>query len=334
MLLITGADQYIGYAIASHMAQFEHLRSQIRVLCQSKTRCHGFSTAGIDVRQVDYNHPNDLSLALRGVDHIVLAIGSEGDRVENAKHICTVAAHSGVSSIICVSSIGAVSRIHPALQDYGIIEEQVMHSTCQYTILRLDFLQQYFHLWSSYAEKQRKLLLPVNEDTEICPVDIADVCKVLESLLLCEEKKLRSTLEDEHDGQVYSLTGPEALNGKQIVKQLADATGYEQFKFYRGRPMDLGYYLRDLGKDVWFDARLKQEMSQIYHDKFENEDYKKKAYNVPTDKQVQSFLDFFDWVQRTSGSVCVPHTTMLTHEPSKVIKSFFEENANSFKPRV
>lgn len=136
MLLITGADQYIGYAIASHMAQFEHLRSQIRVLCQSKTRCRGFSTAGIDVRQVDYNHPNDLSLALRGVDHIVLAIGSEGDRVENAKHICTVAAHSGVSSIICVSSIGAVSRIHPALQDYGIIEEQVMHSTCQYTILR------------------------------------------------------------------------------------------------------------------------------------------------------------------------------------------------------
>lgn len=151
----------------------------------------------------------------------------------------------------------------------------------------MDFLQQYFHLWSSYAEKQRKLLLPVNEDTEICPVDIADVCKVLESLLLCEEKKLRSTLEDEHDGQVYSLTGPEALNGKQIVKQLADATGYEQFKFYRGRPMDLGYYLRDLGKDVWFDARLKQEMSQIYHDKFENEDYKKKAYNVPTGKEVK-----------------------------------------------
>lgn len=136
MLLITGADQYMGYAIASHMAKFEQLRSQIRVLCQNKTRCHGFAKAGIDVRQVDYNHPNDLSLALRGVDHIILAIGNEVDRVENAKHICTVAAHSGVANILCVSSIGAVSRIHPALKDYSLIEEQVMHSQCQYTILR------------------------------------------------------------------------------------------------------------------------------------------------------------------------------------------------------
>lgn len=136
MLLITGADQFMGYAITSHMAQFEELRPKIRVLCQNKSRCHGFINAGIDVRQVDYDHPNQISLGLRGVDHIILAIGSESDRVENAKRICMIAAHSGVTNIVCVSHIGAVSRIHPSLQDFNIIEEQVMHSHCQYTILR------------------------------------------------------------------------------------------------------------------------------------------------------------------------------------------------------
>ncbi len=137
-------------------------------------------------------------------------------------------------------------------------------------------------MWSNYAEKNRKLILPLTEDTEICPVDIADVCKVIESLLLCENKNLRNAIEDQHDGQVYCLTGPEAINGKRMVELLANATGYEQFKFCHGRPMDLGYYLSGLSKDVWFDARLKQEMSQIYHDTFDKEEYTKKAYGIPT----------------------------------------------------
>lgn len=136
MLLITNVDQYMGYAITSHLAQYKELRPQLRVLCSSKSRCHGFSNAGIDVREVDYSHPNQLSLALRGVDHIVLAIGNENKRVEHAKHICTVAAQSGVTSIICISHVGAVSQHHPSLQDFHQIEQQVMQSTCQYTILR------------------------------------------------------------------------------------------------------------------------------------------------------------------------------------------------------
>jgi uncharacterized protein YbjT (DUF2867 family) len=136
MLLITGADQYMGYAITSHLAQFGLLRPQLRVLCQTKKRCFGFANVGIDVRQVHYNHPNDVSLALRGVDHLVLAIGNESHRVENAKRICAMAASSGVKTIICVSHVGAVSQSHSSLQDFNQIEQEVMRTSCQYTILR------------------------------------------------------------------------------------------------------------------------------------------------------------------------------------------------------
>ncbi|KAG2232699.1 hypothetical protein BDF21DRAFT_386334 [Thamnidium elegans] len=334
MLLITGADQFMGYAITSHMAQFEHLRPSLRVLCQNKNRCHGFLKAGIDVRVVDYNHPNQLSLALRGVDHIILAIGNEPNRVENAKHICTVAAHSGVTNIVCVSHIGAVSRVHASLQEFNTIEEQVIDSNCQYTILRLDFVQQYLHLWSNYAEKNRTLILPLTAVTEICPVDITDVCLAIESLLLDCKRLLRTSLDDKHDGQVYSLTGPESISGKSMVELLIHATGYQKFKYFHGRPMDLNYYLSGLSKDVWFDARLKGEMSQIYHDRFDKVGYNNKAYCIPTEKQIQTYLDYFDWVQQSAGSVCVAHTTMLTQLPCKSVQTFFEQNANSFKPRV
>lgn len=136
MLLITSADQLMGYSITSHLAQFDHLRSHLRVLCETKSRCHGFRRAGIDVHQVDYNHPNQLSVALRGVDHVVLVIGNEANRVKHAKNICEAASRSGVKSIICVSHVGAVSRNHSSLQDYFQIEQEVIQLPCQYTILR------------------------------------------------------------------------------------------------------------------------------------------------------------------------------------------------------
>lgn len=154
-------------------------------------------------------------------------------------------------------------------------------------------MQQYFHLWSNYAEKHRQMLLPLTENTEICPVNIADVCKVIESLLLLEQddkknkKVLKTHLDDQHDGQVYTLTGPEAISGKRLVELLTSATGYQQFKYCHGRPMDVGYYLSGLSKDVWFDARLKQEMAKIYRETFETaEGYKDKAYAIPTGKVV------------------------------------------------
>lgn len=157
-----------------------------------------------------------------------------------------------------------------------------MHSHIFYN--RLDFVQQYLHLWSNYAEKNRELLMPLTEETEMCPIDITDVCSVVEKLVLDGQKLLLAQPDDQHDGQVYSLTGPESISGKRMVELLADATGYEHFKYCHGRPMDLNYYLSGLSKDVWFDARLKREMSHIYHDTYDKISYNDKAYCIPTGK--------------------------------------------------
>lgn len=146
-------------------------------------------------------------------------------------------------------------------------------------------MQQYLHLWSNYAEKNRTLILPLTVDTEICPVDITDVCLAIESLLLDCKQLLRTSLDDKHDGQVYSLTGPQSISGKSMVELLVHATGYQRFKYFHGRPMDLNYYLSGLSKDVWFDARLKGEMSQIYRDRFDKVAYNDKAYCIPTGKE-------------------------------------------------
>jgi hypothetical protein len=90
------------------------------------------------------------------------------------------------------------------------------------------------------------------------------------------------TLDEKHSQQVYTLTGPEPINGKHFVELLSSATGYTKFKFCHARPTDVQYYLDGLANDIWFDQRIKQEMTQLYKDGFGN--YNEKAYSVPSRK--------------------------------------------------
>ncbi|KAF7729237.1 hypothetical protein EC973_004767 [Apophysomyces ossiformis] len=324
----------MGYAIASHLARYEHLRRQIRLLCQNKATCLNFAKKGIDVHQIDYTHPHQLSVAMRGVDQLILAVGHEKDRVLYAEHLCDMAAKSGIQSIICISHVGAVSDSHESLQQYALIEDFVINSDLQWTILRPDWVHQQFHLWAPYVEKYRRWPLPMPDNAEICPIDISDVCKVVEELVLDTSSKTLRALDDYHVDQVYTLTGPQAVTGKQLVDLLTKATGFQKFEYQLTRAMDLGYYLHDLKKDIWFDARIKQENAQIYRDTLDGYAYRSKSFGPPTATQIQTYLDYFDWVTKTASSICVPHASLITSLPSRPIRKFFQENANSFKPRV
>ncbi|CAO3593911.1 unnamed protein product [Absidia cylindrospora] len=340
MLLITETDQYMGYAIACHLGRFAALRSNIRLMCQTKKTCLNFEKKGMDVQVVDYTHPHHLSLALRGVDHIILAIGHDHNRVDMAKRLIQMAVQSGIQSIIVISHVGAVSPYHDSLKQYAEIEQLVIDTECQWTILRPDWVNQNFHLWAPFIEKHRHLPLPVPDDAEMCPIDITDICKVVEQLVtqqlggMEEARTWKSALNDEHDGQVYTLTGSQMASPKAMVQMLSQATGYTKMEYKRTRPMDLAYYFEELKRDIWFDARLKQENAQIYHDDFTTFNYRSKAFAAPSRTQIQTMLDYFDWIHKTSSSIVVPHAPMITSLPCRPLRKFFQENANTFKPRV
>jgi uncharacterized protein YbjT (DUF2867 family) len=91
-------------------------------------------------------------------------------------------------------------------------------------------------------------------------------------------------VDERHREQIYTLTGPESISGKNIVELLSKATGYSHFKYCQGRPMDLRYYLDSLSQDIWFDARIKMEMGQIYRDLIDHDSSYQKAYSLPSGK--------------------------------------------------
>ncbi|KAI8337635.1 hypothetical protein BC941DRAFT_39981 [Chlamydoabsidia padenii] len=338
MILITNADHYIGHSITSHLcSHYPDIRSQLRILCQNDTQCAHFRKHGIDVRQVDYQHPHYLSLAMRKVDHVVLVVGSHMDRVTSAKNICRVAQRSGIKSIIPISHVGALCPdMTSSLMDYALIEEEIINTVdCAWTILRTDWIQQDFHLWTTHAERYRTFPLPINANTEFCPIDIQDVCESVSSLLLNQDETatIVDELDDLHVGQVYTLTGPQVVNGKDIIQSLVIATHYPTWRFMQIRPMDLRDYLYHLQTNIFFDARLKKDRARILMDDCGT--YRFNIIKAPSqsDQQVQDFLDYFDWVSHTSSSIFIPHVQLLTNKSPRSMDAFFLDNAISFKPR-
>lgn len=288
MLLITGVDDYLGYCIASHLSQSKSLRKDMRVLyTKSSSWIKNFQSKGIDTQAIaDYTHPDQLSKAMRNITQVILTLGSHPNRVQHCQSIIQVAIRSSIKSIIFLSHIGAQSEQHEFLYDYGLIENQLIEQEqITWTLFRLDWIQQYFHLWSTQIEQTRKMSLPMMQETEMCPIDISDVCLCIESCVV-EDSQLLIELNECHAGQVYTLTGPEALKIKHITQMMSNATQYMKYKYHMCRPMDTRFYLKNLGYDIWFDERIKNEKSKSYHDLLDcNQGYRSKAFSVPNGKR-------------------------------------------------
>lgn len=152
-------------------------------------------------------------------------------------------------------------------------------------LYRPDWTIQHLHLWAPYVEKHAQLAMPLHPDTELCPIDMVDLCSVVQAIVLnWDHSILPVHLDNEHDGQVYTITGPEPVTAKELVTRLAKATGYESLKYKTVRPMDTQFYLEQLAHDIWFDARIKQEQRLMYNDPLSKGEYNysTRAFSLPT----------------------------------------------------
>jgi hypothetical protein len=57
-------------------------------------------------------------------------------------------------------------------------------------------------------------------------------------------------------------------------------------------------------------------------------------YIYKLDVQIQTLLNYFDWISKTLGSVHVEHVELIIKEKPRTLQAYFNENSNSFKPKV
>ena len=160
----------------------------------------------------EWENPDTWSLAMDGIDKMYvvfypdLAVPGSLEAIES---ITKQAKRSGVKKIVLLSGKGE--------REAELCEQVVVHSGIDYTIVRASWFMQNFSesfflepiLDGFVALPQAEVKIPF-VDTD----DIADV--VVEALL-----------HEEHNGQIYQLTGSRQLTFKEVMEEISFVTGKE-----------------------------------------------------------------------------------------------------------
>jgi len=99
----------------------------------------------------------------------------------------------------------------------GMVERQLMQSGLKYTILRpTGFMQNFVNYDAARIVATGAIRAPLG-DARVSWIDVRDIAAVA-AAVLCEE---------EHEGRIYDLSGPEALSHYEIATKLSSAVGRE-----------------------------------------------------------------------------------------------------------
>jgi uncharacterized protein YbjT (DUF2867 family) len=213
VILVTGATGLTGSELVRRLSS---KGVPVRALVRSAAKAHALSLLpGVEIAEGDMSRPETLSMPLRGVERAMLISSSEPTMVEVQSSFIDAAARSGVRHVVKLSGVFAnldsqfrFARMH------GEVEKRLEESGMAYTHLRAgEFMHSYFRQVSSIVARST-LALPM-EEARIASIDIGDIAEVAATVLTTSG----------HEGKLYPITGPDALNMSEVAERLSAVTG-------------------------------------------------------------------------------------------------------------
>lgn len=211
VIAVTGSTGALGGRVAARLAD---MGVEQRLLVRDPSRAPELPGAKpVQVR--DYGETHDMTSALEGADTMLLVSFEETQgRAEMQKAAIDAAVAARVGRIVYTSFLGAAADATFTLaRDHFHTEEHLRASGVAWTALRdsiyLDFVP-------FFAGKDGAIRGPAGEG-RVAPVprdDIADVATV-------------ALTSEGHEGQVYELTGSEALTLAEWARRLSRGVGRE-----------------------------------------------------------------------------------------------------------
>lgn len=161
------------------------------------------------VPSFDWHQPEEWSKALDGMDKVYITYQPDlavPGALEAIKELAKKAQRNGIKKLVLLSGKGE--------REAELCEQVVIHSGLDYTIVRASWFNQNF--------SENFLLEPILEGFVALPqaevkipfVDTDDIAQVA----------VKALLEDEHNGQIYQLTGPSTLTFKEAIHEIAKAS--------------------------------------------------------------------------------------------------------------
>jgi uncharacterized protein YbjT (DUF2867 family) len=276
MILVTGATGNAGGGVVNGLLE---LGSDVRGLVRPGSE--GDLPDGVEAAPADLNDPESLRGPLDGVSAVFLLSGYEG--IEQSLALMSDA---GVDRVVLLSSSAApTGDLDNAVASYHILSERATReSGLPWTFLQPNSFMSNAYRWLPQLENGNVIHGPFGE-VAISTIDPDDLGAVA----------ARALTTDEHEGQTYRLSGPEALRPAEQVAIMAKYTG----------------------RDLRFEAQTNQEA------RAEMEDQMPKEY-------VDAFFSFF--VDGTVDETTVhPTVKQITGREPRSFEEWAETHADAFR---
>lgn len=209
MIVITGTTGQVGGEVLRRLAQID---IPVRALVRDPAKAEAARRSGVETVKGDFAEPETLDRALEGADAVFLQCANVPEQVELESNAVDAALRAGVRRVVKLSILGAQAGSPVPFRDWhGRIEGRLKDSGADFTILRPSFFMQ-------------GLLALVGADGNIYAptghgrVGWVDVCDVA-------EVAARALTEEGHEGETYTITGPESLSLAEVAGKLSEAAG-------------------------------------------------------------------------------------------------------------
>jgi uncharacterized protein YbjT (DUF2867 family) len=209
-VLVTGATGNVGSSVVRELRGGE---LSIRAFVRNPAK--GAEMLGdVELAVGDFSDRSTLSPAMEGVDQVFLSSGNRPEQVDHEVAVIDAAVAAGVERIVKASTIKAqVGSPLPPCDWHGRIEEHLRRSGVPAVILQSTFYMTNL-LASADQIRDGNLIAPAG-DGRIAMIDPRDVGAATAAVLTGEG----------HDGQTYTLTGPEGITFNRVAEELSAATG-------------------------------------------------------------------------------------------------------------
>jgi (4-alkanoyl-5-oxo-2,5-dihydrofuran-3-yl)methyl phosphate reductase len=209
MILVLGSTGTTGGEVARQLIQGGR---RPRLLVRKLAKAAAFE-GKTEILQGDLTNPESLEPAMKGVDklYLVSEAASGPDLEFNA---IDAAKKAGVKHVVKLSVTGVENPFEIFAEWHGQVEERLRDSGMAWTMLRPQHFMSNTFNWAQTIKTQGAFYQPTGEG-RWAAVDPADIGAAA----------VKALTEPGHEGQAYTLSGPESLSAAQYAEKLSAAIG-------------------------------------------------------------------------------------------------------------
>lgn len=250
-LLVTGATGKLGTKIVDALLKTVPA-NQLAVSVRNPEKAEGIKTRGVEVRQGDFDRPETLDTAFKGINRLLI-ISADGDnetRIRQHTNAVAAAERAGVKFIVYTSIVNAQESKNMLAPTHKATEEAILKTGIPYSFLRNNW----------YLENESSSIQGVLAGAPW--VTSAGTGKVGWALQQDYAEAAAAVLAGNgHENTIYELSGKlftqeefasalGAVLGKEVPVQQVDDASYAEILKGTGVPEFLIPFLVGIQKDI------------------------------------------------------------------------------------